>query len=146
MAFIDFNDKNNKMLLMTAVQRGHLRIVSLLIEYGADVNFQDDRTISISNVHLSLDKSYYTVLMTACECGHSEIARVLIEHKADIKDDFRKALIMATFNKHVDTVKVLLNADAKFNESTKKGIINLAVNEGRADLISLLKTKKQENY
>jgi ankyrin repeat protein len=52
-----------------AAGEGHLEIVKLLLEHGADVNAKT---------------AYETALHLAAEKGHLEIVKFLLEHGADV--------------------------------------------------------------
>ena len=68
-------DEDKWTALMRAAGKGHVEIVTLLLERGADVNKKNERNAS-------------TALMRAAMEGHTSVARVLIEHDADItKED-----------------------------------------------------------
>ncbi|KAK2812546.1 hypothetical protein FQN50_001190 [Emmonsiellopsis sp. PD_5] len=61
--------KNDSTALLAAVRNGHLRIVKLLVQYGADVN---------------LHVSTATPLSAAAERKFEPIIRLLLKHKADL--------------------------------------------------------------
>ncbi|XP_002737915.1 fibronectin type 3 and ankyrin repeat domains protein 1-like [Saccoglossus kowalevskii] len=71
---VDVPDKYGLSPLMSAAQKGYLNIVELLIEYGADVNFQND--------------SGKNALMLSCFAGHIEVVKLLKSHGAqwDVRD------------------------------------------------------------
>lgn len=74
-AGVDPNDVEtfHQSLLMEAVERGHARIVTVLLRAGADGEWEEDI-------------SHFTALGLAARGGHTEIAEVLLDHgaKADI--------------------------------------------------------------
>jgi len=80
-----------------AVRSGHLEIVRLLLENGANVN--------------ALEHEDWTPLYYAANNGHYRIAKLLLEHGADksIKDNYkgRTALDVAKYRQFHDMVELL---------------------------------------
>lgn len=72
-AGVDPNDVEtfHQSLLMEAVGRGHARIVTVLLQAGADVEWEEDITHS-------------TALSLAARSGHTEIAKLLLDHGAKV--------------------------------------------------------------
>jgi ankyrin repeat protein len=66
-------DSPNGWALQTAAAQGHINIVKLLLEHGANVNAR------ISEDHFPQG----TALQAACEAGFGEIVNLLLEHHAD---------------------------------------------------------------
>ncbi len=119
--------------LMTAARTGNTSLVELLLDNGADINVHEPRRGQ-------------TALMWAISYGYPEVARVLIERSADVnakttklkeKQDFSPmvlegyagnvlsvpqggytALMFAARSGEMQTVKLLVNAGAKVNESS----------------------------
>jgi ankyrin repeat protein len=131
--------------LQTAVKRGHLPVVELLLTYGADLNagpgdLCQGRTAlqsAAEHGHLQLvtflvqkgadiyskpaQTGGLTALQAAASRGHLEILRYLIiEHKADVNEEpckvnGRTALQAAAENGHIAAVDFLLRNGAKVN-------------------------------
>ena len=98
-ADLDIQNKNGDTALIRACEYGHLEVVKLLIENGAELNMQEEGDGD-------------TALILACRRGHLEIAKLLIKKGADIhKQDKRgnTALILAVKNNNIETCKVLLS-------------------------------------
>ncbi|CAK9115055.1 unnamed protein product [Durusdinium trenchii] len=88
--------------MFLAAERGHLEVVRLLLEAGADPN--------------AATRCGHTVLMFAAQNGHLEVARVLLEVGADpnaAMQDGATALMDATVHGHLEVVRVLLKAGAR---------------------------------
>ncbi|XP_077992513.1 fibronectin type 3 and ankyrin repeat domains protein 1-like [Glandiceps talaboti] len=66
---VDVPDKYGLSPLMSSSQKGYLNIAELLIEYGADINLQND--------------SGKNALMLSCFAGHLEIVKLLRSHGAE---------------------------------------------------------------
>ena len=84
-----------------ASKKGHLEIVNLLLQHGANVN--------------CLNKNNYTPLHFASRQGHTKIVEKLIENGADLnwENDRRSTpLHLATKNGKSEIVKVLLESNA----------------------------------
>lgn len=113
--------------LMLAVSRGNVRMVQLLLNYGADVNVQDE------------DGS--TALMCASEHGHLDIVRLLVaQPTCDINvtdNDGSNAFSIAMENGH-KAIGVLLYAHMNFGkQSSPKKRVSSASPSGKNTLSSL---------
>ena len=90
--------------MFSAAEQGHLEVVRLLLEAGADKNAA---------------KQYgTTALMLAAHNGHLEVVRVLLEAGADknaARQDEATALMIAAQDGHLEVVQVLLEAEADMN-------------------------------
>lgn len=87
---------------MWTCEKGHLEIVRLLIDKGADLN----------TVH----PGGCTALMLACQGGYLEVASLVIEKGAKIdavtKNEGMTALMFASHMGHTPLVRLLLAKDA----------------------------------
>ena len=96
---VDINAKNKdgETALMLASSEGHLEMVKLLVENGAD---------------------YTNALRLASREGHLEIVKLLIENGANINakdNDGETALMGASYNGHLEVVKYLIENGADVN-------------------------------
>ncbi|OWY96908.1 26S proteasome non-ATPase regulatory protein [Phytophthora megakarya] len=109
------SDKLGQTALSFAVANGHIDVVTLLLDRGADIAAQDkrDRTalhLAAANGHREVvslllerganvaaqDKIRWTALHCACSKGHRDVASLLLERGADVaaQDDVRIAVIL----------------------------------------------------
>ena len=123
--------------IFTAVNRGHLETVKLLIENGADVNLKikNQRNILISAIHsknillikyltenfkfLLEEKDKYgdNALLVAAEYGYFNIVKFLIENDADpyCEDNNKKNILdKAIYSKNIELIN-FLNENFTFN-------------------------------
>lgn len=85
-------------VLMYAIVRGFIDIVSLLLKHGARIN-------EIVNG--------YTPLMGACGYGHKDIVELLLKNGADINlGEFRNPILVAIEYQQADIVAILLKHGA----------------------------------
>jgi ankyrin repeat protein len=115
--------------IIKAAEDGHLDMVKLLIEDGAEIDVE----------------SYYkeTALMCASENGHFDIVSLLIEKGATIdkKSNYGETAIMCAARKgHFDIVGLLIKNGAKINEkdNCKKTALMRASENGYFDIVRLL--------
>ncbi len=96
--------------LVAATSEGHLDVVKLLIDRGADVNME----------------TFYggRALLRAAEKGDLAMSYLLVKKGADVNAQSQAgvtALMIASSNGAKDLVKMLLNRGADVNARTKKG-------------------------
>lgn len=84
--------------LRCAVQQGHLEVVGLLLENGADPN---DR---------------YDILGFAAREGYLNILKILVEY-GTVEKSINWTLDLAAENGHIDVVKFLVEKGANINEA-----------------------------
>lgn len=165
----DVRDSDGVPALMWASEGGHIEIVRLLLDRGADVNAKrtkDGTTILMETaeeghtdvVNLLLDrgakvnvkrtKDGITALMEAADKCHADIVRLLLDNDAEVNakttDDGTTALMEAADEGCVDTVKLLLDKGAKINaQRTTDGTTALmeAAEAGRTEIVRLLLDK-----
>ncbi|XP_062566082.1 uncharacterized protein LOC134228439 [Saccostrea cucullata] len=137
--------------LTAACKFGHIDIVKLLIEKGANVNLPD--------------KNGNTPLIESCCNGHDQIAKVLIENGANLEercclDLFHYDYILDTYydevgkegwsalwwackRGHSSIVSYLLEKGASINNTNKAGKTPLwaAIQRGKFDIVALLVEK-----
>ncbi|CAK9034684.1 unnamed protein product [Durusdinium trenchii] len=115
--------------ILFAAKRGHLEVVRLLLEAGADQN--------------AARQDGATALGATAFNGHLEVARVLLEAGADpnaARQDGTTALMVAALNGHLEVVRVLLEAGADQNATTQDGATALmfAAHKGHLEVVRLL--------
>ena len=129
-------------LVHLAAENGHLEVVRLLIEKGADATAEDD------------DKS--TPLHYAAENGHLEVVRLLIEKGADATaaNVYKSTPLHfgGAENGHLEVVRLLIEkgADATAEEGDKTTPLHYAAESGHLEVVRLLIEKgadaTAENY
>ena len=131
-------NKSGKTALHFASKKGHIEMVRLLIDKGADTNTRD--------------KYGLTPLHLASMEGHTEIVRLLIENKANVHawaSSGETALHLASRNGHIEIVQLLLEGGSYIyfaNErEDEKLAYDYAVENGHTDIAQLLKSKATEN-
>lgn len=108
---IDLADKNGRTPTILAASEGHLAIIDILIEKGADLNAQDRDGLS--------------ALSWACLKGHYNAASALLEHNIDVNhadQSGRTALDLATFYGDVRLVQLLIDKGAQIEHVDKIGM------------------------
>lgn len=149
--------------LFWASWNGHVEIVTMLLDNGADVNAKnnDGNTAlmlaskkgqtEIVSMLLAAGadvnaKVIYgnTALIVASGNGHKEIVAILLEKGADvnIKSDFGgTALMLASLRGHTEIVAKLLEKGADVNAENNYGqtALSLASLNGHTDIVKLLK-------
>ena len=96
--------------LMRANWSGHIKVVRLLLEFGAKVDIQDE--------------DGWTALMYASRRVHIELVRLLLEKGANVNHqdkDGNTALMWASSKGHVELVRLLLEKGANVNYQNKYG-------------------------
>jgi len=103
---INVKNRDNYTPLYYAASYGTQKTVQLLLENGAKVDVRNE-----SNYN-------YTSLHYAARNGKTEIAQLLLKNGADVNfidNDGDTALIMATIQRNIDIVRLLLDRGAKSN-------------------------------
>jgi ankyrin repeat protein len=105
--------------LITAASRGHVEVVNLLLDYGADID--------------AVNNSRYNALLAAASENRPEVVRVLIERGADVeradKPGGNTALIYAASKGHTDVVRLLVDALADLDAKSASGYTSLYLAE-----------------
>jgi len=119
--------------LAVASSQGHVEIVSLLLEAGADKH-RDFGTASL------------TAIGEASRHGHAGVVRLLLENRMETwqnrESELHMALSLATINGHVVTFCLLLDARANIHMKTQhtpeKGLLGEACTNGHYHIVRLL--------
>lgn len=105
-------DTRGTPVLSLAIRNSHYEIVSLLLEYGAEINLcAEDRS--------------YSALMEAAQIGDLKTAKLLLSNDADTNiqsKDGQTALILAVGRKDVPMVKLLIEHHADWNIADRLGM------------------------
>ncbi|KAE8440915.1 hypothetical protein EG329_006312 [Mollisiaceae sp. DMI_Dod_QoI] len=116
--------------LALAAEKGHLSLVKLLIEVGADIETRDYR-------------HRLSPLARAAFYGHSEVVKLLLNHGADSDDNVGgdTALSVAAARGHVEVLEALLNWRADPNLPGKhfgRTPLQISAGNGNIAIVSLL--------
>jgi len=111
----------------------NFKIFKLLIEKGADINFQCNECCN------------RTVLLYCCSWGTKEMLQLLIDKNIDINQTDCKGLnglIYAIDANNIDIIKMLLKTeiDLKHKDNTQRTAIDHAKKKNNKDIIELLKS------
>lgn len=140
-ANIDTSDQRRKTKnctpLMLAIANGHIEVVDLLLNAGADIDTKeiiDANQRQINSIGIISDDYDWlqsmgfflgiTPLMLAASRGHKDIAQLLIKRQANIqaRDCFaRDALCLACMNGHLEVAKVLIETGVNINQQDCEG-------------------------
>ncbi|KAF1778869.1 Ankyrin repeat-containing domain [Phytophthora cactorum] len=149
--------------LMLAATKGHVEIIKILLDNGAEVNettqVEAARALLDHGAHENSHGVNSAPLATAAQRGHVEMLKLLLMHNANINlqdSDGDSALHEAVYNLQndsgwtplmaaaqrdlVDVVSLLLQKNASVKKRMKDGhsALHIAAEEGRVDVIRLL--------
>jgi uncharacterized protein len=116
--------------LMAAALRGHVAIVSALLEGGADPNLQEN-------------SAGQTALMWALSQRHSAVVGVLVSHRADVNLASKSGStpLMFAAQGSLESARTLLAAGARQNDvqpDTGQTALIIASTMGNTDIVALL--------
>ncbi|KAF5401982.1 Ankyrin repeat domain-containing protein 17 [Paragonimus heterotremus] len=166
----EHRDKKSHTPLHTAVYANQRAVVAVLLDYGAEIESQVDRTkdtaLSIACCHGMLEIveellnrgankehrniSDYTPLSLAASSGHVEVIQLLLRHGAEINSRTGSKLgisplMLASMNGHTNAVRLLLEHGSDINahiETNRNTALTLACFQGRHAVVSLLVERK----
>ena len=126
---VDARGGHHERAIQAALYKGHLAIVSLLIDRGADINSQDVEGSSLLHV--------------AAQTGDPKAVSLLIECGADVgvrDGDCSTALHIASGNEHLGVVQLLLARGAEVDPQDNHGStpLHLASTKGNDTIARLL--------
>jgi ankyrin repeat protein len=117
-------------LLIEAAANGHLDVVKLLIENGADVNLKGE--------------AWYGPLHAAAANGHIEVVKILLENGADVSIFHQnKPLHNAAMNGHIEVAEILLDngADVNAKGTDEAAPLHTAVSNNQLLMVKWLLSK-----
>ena len=113
--------------LIEAAANGHVDVVKLLIENGADVNLKGE--------------AWYGPLHAAAAKGHIEVVKILLENGADVNIfHHNKPLHNAAMNGHIEVAEILLahGADINAKGTDEWTALGTAVSNTQAEMVRYL--------
>jgi len=116
--------------LIEAAYNGHVEIVKLLIERGANVNLKGE--------------AWYGPLHAAAMGGHVEIVKLLLEHGADVNIfSHNKPLHDAAMNGHIEVAEILIayGADMNAKGTDEYTPLGTAVSNRQVEMVKYLLSK-----
>ena len=114
-------------LLIEAADNGHMDVVKLLIENGADVNLKGE--------------AWYGPLHAAAAKGHIEVVKILLENGADVNIFHQnKPLHYTAMNGHIEVARILLahGADINAKGTDEAAPLHTAVSNNRLAMLKWL--------
>ncbi|CVL03942.1 related to ankyrin [Fusarium proliferatum] len=148
--------------LSYAANNGHIAVVEMLVENGANINLGDYLSLTplsracvsghatIAGILLqnhaqvdSKDDLGRTPLSHAAEHGNTAIIQLLLDNNAEVdsKDDWGQTPLLITIGEgHMDTVHLLLasGADVNWKDTDKLTPLSCAVSVGHVTIVQLL--------
>ena len=112
--------------LLGACQGGHLPIVKMLLNNGADVHYGEDEAI-----------------IEASDKGNVDVVRYLIKKGANFHVNCEQPLYNATIEGHLNVVKCLVEAGANFRADNNAAMY-YALKNNRSDILEYLKQAEKE--
>ncbi|MCP4152398.1 MAG: hypothetical protein GY757_31965 [bacterium] len=140
--------------LLMAVEEGHIEIVELLLEEGADINGKSQVkgavvargiTNAMGSDKKKCDMPFVTPLIEAAYEGHKDLANLLVSKGADVNAKSHSGmspLMNASYEGHYKIVQMLLKNGAEVNAKNNKGLSPLfyAATDCHISIIKLLMT------
>jgi len=111
----------NTTALMWAAAEGHLDVVDLLLEAGADPNRQGHVTSLTQRHNADHPTGGFTALMFAARSGNEVLARRLVARGADVKlknGDDASAVMIAIYNDRFDVAATLIELGSDVNDGS----------------------------
>ena len=165
-ANLEHKDKKGFNSLLHAASSGHDVIIDLLLEKGAKIEAEVDRTkdtalsLACANGHIKVidmllnrgankehrNVSDYSPLSQAASNGNIEAMELLLHHGAEINSRTNSKLgisplMLAAMNGHIQAVKLLLERGSDVNatiETNRNSALTLASFQGHHEIVSLL--------
>jgi ankyrin repeat protein len=150
LSLLDAGTRELDKALYGASFNGHTPVVALLLDRGADINFDDGGALvgaalqgCLATVTLLLDRGADVhvqedrALVLAASYGYLEVARLLLDRGANVHADDDFALIMASQNGRAEAVRLLLDRGADVH-AQREMPLQMAVFGGHLETVRLL--------
>ncbi|KAJ5756953.1 uncharacterized protein N7511_007135 [Penicillium nucicola] len=136
--------------LQSACENGHVNVVHVLIENGADVKCSGEYALQAASIYGHIDlvrllidngadikRSAEFSLYSTSKSGHIDIVRLLIDNGADVKRWAESALYAASGSGHIDLVQLLIDNGADVKRSAEFSLYSTS-KSGHIDIVRLL--------
>lgn len=147
-SIIDSQDEEGRTALHHGVMNGHAKIVSLLLNSGANLEVQSavehfEPSSIICNAPVWSYSENWTALHFAAAYGNADIATILLHHGADIDavdSHGQNCLHLASTKGTIETVRILLEHYPKLEAIDNVGAraLHKAAASGHLDIVRLL--------
>jgi ankyrin repeat protein len=129
-ASVNGTNLENKTALMMAALGGHLDVVKLLLERGANVNVRSKGSPFVVSQLAAKRPGGWTALAAAASSGNPDVVRVLMERGASVQavaEDQMSPLVAAINGRNPAIVQLLLQRGADVNAVNDSGYSMLAM-------------------
>nr|WP_306467363.1 ankyrin repeat domain-containing protein [Limimaricola sp. G21655-S1] len=142
-ASVNIGTSEGQPLLILVLARGDIKMLDLLLTAGADVNIRDTNgnpalVSAILNAQytaaarlvkhgasVNVKGPKWAAIHAAAQCGRTDLCKLLLEAGASVDqlgEASHTALMLASKEEHVETVRLLLNNGADPNRKNKAGL------------------------
>ncbi|KAJ3087263.1 hypothetical protein HK102_011476 [Quaeritorhiza haematococci] len=143
--------QRESLALVMAAEGGHVPVVKMLLEAGADVHTRQDTPLRWATTHgrtevvrllveagANVNVTNGEPLTHACQLGFIDIVKILLAAGADIHINHGKSLVEAAKGGHVEIVRILLERGAKEECLKKTNTYRIVKKKGYTEIEKML--------